>query len=107
MAIRRESMSSRFRTMLITAAIVSVTGLFLTPGVAQAAATCNNAGAVVTVQLPNGGDAGSLAVAAGDIELNGSQCGTATDANTTTITISGGAGDQSLTINTTTFRARG
>ena len=49
-----------------------LTALFLIPGVAQAVASCGNAGAVVTVQLPAGGDSGTLAVNAGDIELNGS-----------------------------------
>ncbi len=105
----RSTPRARARRLLVTSSILALIGLFLTPGTAQAASTCASAVLpTVTVDMPSGGDFGTLDVGGGGairLAPNGAaaaQCGTATTSNTTTITLTGGAGDQTLTIDIST-----
>lgn len=71
--------------------------------VANAATTCSFAGGTVTVSLPAAGDAAVFTQGtSGQIEVNGTQCLTATVSNTTAISVQGSAGDQSVSIDLST-----
>jgi Ca2+-binding RTX toxin-like protein len=70
---------------------------------ASAAESCSFSGGVVTVTLPAAADSATFTQgASGEVDVNGSQCSSATVSNTTTIDVTGSAGNQSVSIDLST-----
>jgi Ca2+-binding RTX toxin-like protein len=73
----------------LTLAVVVCAGALTLPATAGAAATCSFAAGTATVNVPSNDDATVGRNVAGNIQLNGANCSTATVANTDTIRIDG------------------